>query len=65
MMPRGFWIARGIVGVAGLGLHLCGLYAVVATFGGRVTLGLYGGCALAVTLHHAATRRSLPCSPWE
>ena len=55
-------IARALTVVAGLGLQLAGLYAVLATFGAGVTLGLYAVGALAVVLQHVVAGRT-PCSP--
>ena len=64
-VPAGFWIARAITSVAGLGLQLAGLYAAVVTFGLWVTVALCGVGALAVLLQHVVLMRGTPCSPGE
>ncbi len=63
-LPRGFWIARAITSVAGLGLQVAGLYAAAVTFGVWVTVALCGVGALAVLLQHVVMWRAT-CSPGE
>ena len=64
VVPRGFWIVRVATGLAGLGLQVAGLYALVATFGVWVTLALCGVGALAVLLQHIVVWRAT-CSRGE
>lgn len=59
IIPREFWIVRTITGLAALGLQGgVGLYAVVATFGAWITVGLYAVGGLALVLQHITLRRT-------
>ena len=61
-MSTGFWIARSLSGIAALGLHLAGLYAVVVIFGLWLTVALCGVGTLAVLLQHVILWRATTCS---
>ena len=68
--PRGaitvskrFWIPRVFTAIAGLGLQLVGLYAIVVTFGVWITAALYAVGVLALVVQRLALGRISSCSP--
>lgn len=61
-MRRVVGLARAITLTTGIGLELVALYAALATFGGLITLGLYGVGVITVVLQQVVLRRAASCS---
>ncbi len=61
MTTPGYWIVRGALSLAGLGLQLAAAYAIVVTFGVLITLALYGGCVLGALVQYVVLRRGTRC----
>ena len=62
VMSRVVGLARAITLTTGIGLQLVALYAALATFGGLITLGLYGVGVVTVVLQQVVLRRAASCS---